>query len=51
MSPQLRALTDSNPQLREMMQNSDVLRQMTSPEMMQVHCALLLGFSKNNILL
>lgn len=35
MSPQLRAMSDSNPQLRELMQNPDLLRQLTSPEMMQ----------------
>ncbi|XP_074285936.1 ubiquitin domain-containing protein DSK2a-like [Silene latifolia] len=34
-NPQLRSLTESNPQLREMMQNPEILRQMLSPEMMQ----------------
>lgn len=27
---------DMNPQLREMMQNPEIIRQLTSPEMMQV---------------
>ncbi|XP_074275769.1 ubiquitin domain-containing protein DSK2a-like [Silene latifolia] len=35
MNPQLRAMTESNPQLREMMQNPELLRQLASPEMMQ----------------
>ncbi|KAJ8447441.1 hypothetical protein Cgig2_019435 [Carnegiea gigantea] len=35
LSPQLRAMSDSNPQLRELMQNPDLLRQLASPEMMQ----------------
>ncbi|KAJ8450795.1 hypothetical protein Cgig2_032420 [Carnegiea gigantea] len=35
LSPQLRALSDSNPQLRELMQNPELLRQLASPEMMQ----------------
>ncbi|KNA03023.1 hypothetical protein SOVF_213110 isoform B, partial [Spinacia oleracea] len=36
MSPRLHAMTDSNPQLQEMMQNSIVLCQLVFPEMMQV---------------
>ncbi|KAK9666677.1 hypothetical protein RND81_14G202800 [Saponaria officinalis] len=35
MNPQLRAVTESNPQLREMMENPEVLRQLASPEVMQ----------------
>ena len=37
MNPQLRALLDLNPQLREMMQNPEFVRQLTSPETMQVY--------------
>lgn len=33
----MRSFLDSNSQLREMMQNPEVLRQLTSPETMQVH--------------
>ncbi|KAF8405536.1 hypothetical protein HHK36_010443 [Tetracentron sinense] len=35
LSPQLRGMFDSNPQLTEMMQNPEFLRQLTSPETMQ----------------
>ncbi|GMI68252.1 hypothetical protein like AT2G17200 [Hibiscus trionum] len=35
ISPQLQSLAGSNSQLREVMQNSQFLRQLTSPEMMQ----------------
>ncbi|XP_047312118.1 ubiquitin domain-containing protein DSK2b-like isoform X2 [Impatiens glandulifera] len=35
MNPQLRNVVDSNTQLREMMQNPDFIRQLTSPEMTQ----------------
>ncbi|CAI9288249.1 unnamed protein product [Lactuca saligna] len=34
-NPQLRTMFDSNPQLREMMQNPEVFCQLTSPRMMQ----------------
>ncbi|CAI9765423.1 unnamed protein product [Fraxinus pennsylvanica] len=34
-NPQLRSMLDTNPQLLEMMQNPDILRQLTSPVMMQ----------------
>ncbi|KAL8092179.1 hypothetical protein AgCh_034470 [Apium graveolens] len=34
-NPQLQSMFDMNPQLREMMQNPDIIRQLTSPEMMQ----------------
>lgn len=37
LNPQLRGMFDLNPQLREMMQNPDILRQMFSPETMQVY--------------
>jgi ubiquilin len=37
LNPQMRGFLDSNSQLREMMQNPEVLRQLTSPETMQVH--------------
>lgn len=37
LNPQLRGMLDSNSQLREMMQNPEFLRQLTSPETMQVH--------------
>ena len=30
-------MLDMNPQLREIMQNPELLRQLTSPETMQVH--------------
>lgn len=36
LNPQLRSMLDSNSQLRELMQNPEFLRQMASPEMMQV---------------
>ncbi|XP_040946934.1 ubiquitin domain-containing protein DSK2b isoform X2 [Gossypium hirsutum] len=36
LNPQLRGMFDMNPQLRDMMQNPEVLRQMFSPETMQV---------------
>lgn len=36
LNPQVQSMLDSNPQLREMMQNPDFLRQFSSPEMMQV---------------
>lgn len=36
LNPQLRGILDSSPQLREMMQNPEFLRQLTSPETMQV---------------
>lgn len=35
-NPQLQSMFDMNPQLREMMQNPEIIRQLTSPEMMQV---------------
>lgn len=35
INPQLRSILDSNPHLREMMQNPEFLRQLTSPETMQ----------------
>ncbi|XP_016451784.2 ubiquitin domain-containing protein DSK2b isoform X1 [Nicotiana tabacum] len=34
-NPQLRSMLDSNPHLREMMQNPEFIRQLTSPETMQ----------------
>ncbi|KAL8142566.1 hypothetical protein V2J09_015598 [Rumex salicifolius] len=34
-SPQLRAMSDSNPQFREMMQNPELLRMLSSPEILQ----------------
>nr|XP_017247787.1 PREDICTED: ubiquitin domain-containing protein DSK2a-like isoform X1 [Daucus carota subsp. sativus] len=34
-NPQLQSMFDMNPQLREMMQNPEIIRQLTSPEMMQ----------------
>nr|GEV20457.1 hypothetical protein [Tanacetum cinerariifolium] len=34
-NPQLQSIFHSNPQLREMMQNPEVVRQLTSPHMMQ----------------
>ena len=37
LNPQMRSFLDSNSQLREMMQNPEVLRQLTSPDTMQVH--------------
>ena len=37
LNPQLRGMFDLNPQMREMMQNPEVLRQMFSPETMQVY--------------
>lgn len=37
LNPQLRGMLDSNSQLREMMQNPEFLRQLTSPETMQVY--------------
>ncbi|MCL7044986.1 hypothetical protein MKW94_002354 [Papaver nudicaule] len=40
LNPQLRGLLDSSPQLREMMQNPEFLRQLTSPETMQQMMAL-----------
>lgn len=36
-NPQLQSMFDMNPQLREMMQNPEIIRQLTSPEMMQVY--------------
>ncbi|KAH8497765.1 hypothetical protein Peur_073046 [Populus x canadensis] len=39
-NPQLRGMVDSNPQFREMMQNPELLRQLTSPETMQQMLAL-----------
>ncbi|KAB1205523.1 putative chromatin-remodeling complex ATPase chain [Morella rubra] len=39
LNPQLRGMFDMIPQLREMMQNPDLLRQLTNPETIQ------LGFS------
>ena len=36
LNPQLRSMLDSNSQLREMMQNPEFLRQLISPETMQV---------------
>lgn len=35
-NPQFRSMLDSNSQFREMMQNPEFLRQLTSPETMQV---------------
>ncbi|KAK6946528.1 Ubiquitin-associated domain, partial [Dillenia turbinata] len=35
LNPQVRAMMDSNPQLREVMQNPEFMRQLASPEMMQ----------------
>ncbi|PHT68661.1 hypothetical protein T459_28148 [Capsicum annuum] len=35
LNPQLRNMLDSNSHLREMMQNPEFIRQMTSPETMQ----------------
>ncbi|XP_041997968.1 ubiquitin domain-containing protein DSK2b-like isoform X1 [Salvia splendens] len=40
MNPQLRSMLDMNPQLREMMQNPELLRQLTSSDMMQQMMAL-----------
>ncbi|PWA84495.1 hypothetical protein CTI12_AA130900 [Artemisia annua] len=34
-NPQLQSMFDSNPQFREMMQNPEVVRRLTSPQMMQ----------------
>lgn len=31
-------MVELNPQMREMLQNPELLRQLTSPEMMQVDC-------------
>ncbi|XP_051140935.1 ubiquitin domain-containing protein DSK2a-like [Andrographis paniculata] len=42
LNPQLQSMLDANPQLRDMMQNPEFMRQLTSPEMMQQ----LLGFSQ-----
>ncbi|KAL2542315.1 Ubiquitin domain-containing protein DSK2a [Abeliophyllum distichum] len=39
-NPQLHSMLDMNPQLREMMQNPKILRQLTSPETMQQMMAL-----------
>ncbi|GAB2267548.1 Ubiquitin domain-containing protein DSK2a [Dionaea muscipula] len=38
--PQLRSMSQLNPQFREMLQNPELLRQLTSPEMMQHMLAL-----------
>ncbi|KAD5960745.1 hypothetical protein E3N88_12217 [Mikania micrantha] len=40
LSPLVQSMLDSNPQLREMMQNPDFIRQLTSPETMQQMMAL-----------
>ncbi|XP_057769123.1 ubiquitin domain-containing protein DSK2b-like [Salvia miltiorrhiza] len=40
LNPQLRSMLDMNPQLREMMQNPELLRQLTSSDMMQQMMAL-----------
>jgi len=45
MNPQLRNMLDSNSHLREMMQNPEFIRQMTSPETMQVNHFWLLSLS------
>ncbi|KAM7523978.1 hypothetical protein LguiA_013880 [Lonicera macranthoides] len=37
LNPQMRSMLDSNSQLREMMQSPEFIRQLTSPETMQVH--------------
>lgn len=41
LNPQLRSMMDSNPQVREMMQNPEFLRMLSSPEAMQVCFSLL----------
>ncbi|KAK8716871.1 hypothetical protein V6N13_044164 [Hibiscus sabdariffa] len=46
LSPQVQSLVGSNSQLREVMQNSQFLRQLTSPEMMQQSLLSLLGRSQ-----
>ncbi|XP_030512911.1 ubiquitin domain-containing protein DSK2b-like isoform X2 [Rhodamnia argentea] len=40
LNPQLRSMVDSNPPVREMLQNPELLRQLTSPETMQQMLAL-----------
>ncbi|KAK9129241.1 hypothetical protein Sjap_009728 [Stephania japonica] len=40
MNSHLRSILDSNPQMREMMQNPELIRQLTSPETMQQLLAL-----------
>ncbi|XP_073120075.1 ubiquitin domain-containing protein DSK2b-like [Henckelia pumila] len=40
LNPQLRSMLDMNPQLREMMQNPEIVRELSSPEMMQQMMAL-----------
>ncbi|XP_052191789.1 ubiquitin domain-containing protein DSK2a-like isoform X2 [Diospyros lotus] len=44
MNPQLRSILDSNPQFREMLQSPEILRQLTSPEMMQQMLAVQQAF-------
>lgn len=47
LNPQLRSMLDSNSQIRELMQNPEFLRQMASPETMQVDLLLDINRSIN----
>ncbi|KAK6150299.1 hypothetical protein DH2020_015231 [Rehmannia glutinosa] len=49
LNPQLQSMLDSNPQLRDTMQNPEFIRQLTSPEMMQWKDSLIKCVMKHNM--
>ncbi|KAK6150294.1 hypothetical protein DH2020_015226 [Rehmannia glutinosa] len=49
LNPQLQSMLDSNPQLRDNMQNPEFIRQLTSPEMMQWKDSLIKCVMKHNM--